>query len=79
MSDNLTEFEKDVYDFVKGRGEVLTSNVPARMSGVVSNLKNKRVIEVFKKSTCRWASRKRKFVRIRGSENGSRGEKWFDT
>ena len=71
MSASLTEFQKEVYDFIKERGEVLTSNIPARMNGAIPSLKNKGVIEVFKKRTCRWASRKRKFVRIRGSENGS--------
>jgi len=71
ISDKLTEFEKEVYDFIGGRGEILTSNVPTRMGGAIPNLKNKGVIEVFKKSTSRLASKKRKFVRIRGSKNGS--------
>jgi hypothetical protein len=71
MSDKLTEFEKEVYDFIKGRGEILTSNMPTRMNGAIPNLKKTGVIEVFKKSTSRWASKKRKFVRIRDSRNGS--------
>lgn len=70
-SHKLTGFEKEVYDFIKGRGEILTSNMPIRMSGAIPNLKNKGVIEVFKKRTSRWASKKRKFVRIRGSRSGS--------
>jgi len=71
MSDKLTGFEKEVYDFIKGHGEILTSNMPIRMSGAIPNLKNMRVIEVFKKRTSRWASKKRKFVRISGSKSGS--------
>lgn len=71
MSDELTKFEKEICDFIEGRGEILTSNMPIRMSGAIPSLKNKGVIEVFKKSTSRWASKKRKFVRIRGSRNGS--------
>jgi len=72
VSDSLTEFEKEVYDFIKGRGEMLTSNIPMRMSGAIPNLKNKGAIEVFKKRTSRWTShKKRKFVRIEGSGNGS--------
>lgn len=71
MSDRLTDFEKEVYDFIKGRGELLTSNMPTRMSGTIPSLKNKGVVEVFKKSTSRWASRKRRFVRTKGSKNGS--------
>ena len=71
MVNKLTEFEKEVYDFIKGHGVILTSNMPPGMSGVIPNLKNKGVIEVFKKRTSRWASKKRKFVRIKGSTNGS--------
>ncbi|UCH32203.1 MAG: hypothetical protein JSV05_02095 [Candidatus Bathyarchaeota archaeon] len=71
MVNKLTEFEKEVYDFIKGRGTILTSNMPLGMSGVIPNLKNKGVIEVFKERTSRWASKKRKFVRIKGSTNGS--------
>jgi hypothetical protein len=71
MSDKLTKFEKKIYDFIKEHGEILTSNMPTRMSGAIPNLENKGVIEVFRKNTSRWASRKRKFVRVRGSRNGS--------
>ena len=74
MFSKLTEFEKEVHDFIEGRGEILTSNMPTRMSGAIPSLKNKGVIEVFKKSTSRWTSKKRKFVRIRGSRNGSEEE-----
>jgi hypothetical protein len=71
MSDKLTKFEKKIYDFIKEHGEILTSSMPTRMSGAIPNLENKGVIEVFRKNTSRWASRKRKFVRVRGSRNGS--------
>lgn len=63
MSDKLTEFEKEVYDFIKGHREILISNMPARMNGAIPNLKNKGLIEVYKKITSRWASKKRKFVK----------------
>ncbi|UCE96622.1 MAG: hypothetical protein JSV51_03215 [Candidatus Bathyarchaeota archaeon] len=33
MSDKLTECEKKVYDFIKGRREILTSNIPFRIRG----------------------------------------------
>jgi hypothetical protein len=71
MPDRLTDFEKEVYNFVKRQGEILTSNMPTRMSGAIPSLENKGVVEVFKKSTSIWASRKRRFVRIKGSKNGS--------
>jgi hypothetical protein len=65
MSKNLTDFEKEVYDFVKERGEMLTTNIPSRMSGAVPNLKNKGLIEIYKKTMSRWASKKRKFIRTK--------------
>ena len=61
----LTASENKVYEFIKARGELLISELPARMSGFIPNLKNKGVIEVFKKKAGIRASRKRKFVRIR--------------
>jgi hypothetical protein len=71
MSDKLTEFEKKVYDFIEGRGEMLTSNLPTRMSGALPNLKKKGVIDVFKRRTSRWVPKKRKFVRITSPRSGS--------
>jgi len=71
VADSLTRFEKEVYDFIKERGEMLTSNLPTRTSGAIPNLKNKGVIEVFKKRISRRAPRKRKFVRVEGSRNDS--------
>ena len=64
-SAKLTEFEQVVYDFVKAHEAILTSNIPRRMRGAIPDLKNKGVIEVFKKRTSRWASKKRKFVKVR--------------
>ena len=69
MSKNLTDFENKVYNFVKERGEILTSNMPPRMSGAIPNLKNKGVVEVYKKTTSRWASKKRKFIRAKESRD----------
>ncbi len=71
MADKLTDLEKDVYNFIKGRGELLTSNIPDKMSGVIPDLEKKRLVEVFKKKTSRWSSRKRKFVRISRLNNDS--------
>jgi hypothetical protein len=70
MLKNLTEFEKEVYDFVKARGEILTTNMPMRMSGVIPNLRNKGVIEVYKKITSRRRLKKRKFLRIKEPRGG---------
>lgn len=72
MSDKLTEFEKEVSDFIKARGEILTSDMPTRMSGAIPNLKNKGMIKVFRKLTSRWASKKRTFVSASASEEATR-------
>ena len=63
LAEELTDFEKKVYDFIKQSREVQTTNIPPRMRGAVSSLKNKGLIEVYKKRTSLWKSRKRKFVR----------------
>ena len=67
LASKLTKFEKEVYDYIKKHGEILTSSMPIRMSGIIPALKNNGVIEVFKKRTSRWAEKKRKFVRIKSS------------
>jgi len=64
LSDRLTDFEEEVYLFIKARGEVLTSNLPHRMMGAIPNLNNKGLIEVNKKRVTPWASKKRKYVRV---------------
>jgi hypothetical protein len=69
MTEELTEFEKKVADFLAGRGEVLTSNMPAQMSGALPNLKRKGVVDIFKRRTSRRAPKKRTFVRLRRTKN----------
>ena len=64
LSKELTEFEREVYEFIKKRGELLTTNMPARMMGAIPNLKNKGLVEVFKRRTSPWGSKKRKFVKV---------------
>ncbi|MFQ6081723.1 MAG: hypothetical protein ACE5OW_08655 [Candidatus Bathyarchaeia archaeon] len=65
MSKELTDFEREVYGFIKKRGEVLTSNIPLKMMGAVPNLKNKGLVEVIKRRTSPWGSKKRKFVKVK--------------
>jgi hypothetical protein len=45
--------------------------MPNRMSGAIPDLEKKGVVEVFKKRTSRWASKKRKFIRIGRPTNDS--------
>jgi hypothetical protein len=62
----LTEIEKKTLNFVKETGEVQTTNLPnKRMWGTVPALKNMGLIEVFKKYTSQFRSRKKKFLKIK--------------
>jgi hypothetical protein len=63
---NLSEIEKETYEFIKDAGEILTRNLPdRRMSGVIPSLKNKGLVEVYKKYTSNFRRKKKKFVKIR--------------
>lgn len=62
----LTEIERKTYDFIKEVGEIQTTNLPdKRMWGTISNLKNMGLVEVYKKYTSFFRSKKKKFVRIK--------------
>jgi len=63
LSRELADFEKQVYDFIKEREEMLISSIPARMRGAIPTLKKAGLIKIFKKRTVPWASKKRKFVK----------------
>ena len=62
----LTKIEKETYDFIKEIGEIQTTNLPnKRMCGTLPNLKDMGLVEVFKKYTSQFKTRKKKFVRIK--------------
>ncbi|MBN1784945.1 MAG: hypothetical protein JW815_04340 [Candidatus Bathyarchaeota archaeon] len=61
----LSKIQKETYNFIKDVGEIQTNNLPKRMWGAVPNLKNKGLVEVFKKYTSYFRSRKKKFVKIK--------------
>lgn len=67
MSEDLTDFESEVLEFIKKRGDMLTTNIPPRMSGAIPNLRQKGFVDVYKRTTSRWASKKRKFVTTKQS------------
>lgn len=60
----LTEFEKKVFDLIKGQGEIQISDMPMRMLGAIPKLKNNGLIETFRKPTTPWASKKHTFVKV---------------
>jgi hypothetical protein len=62
----LSEIEKTTLDFIKEVGEIQIRNLPnKRMVGAISNLKNKGLIEIFKKYTSSYKRKKKKFVRAK--------------
>jgi hypothetical protein len=69
LSRKLSEFEKQVYDFIKEHNELIVSNVPRNMSGALPNLINAGLLETFRKPTRPWASKKRKFVKALNKEH----------
>jgi hypothetical protein len=71
LSKKLTVFEKQVYDFIKEQEEVLISSIPLRMKGAIPKLKNVGLIEIYRKYTVPWASKKQKFVKASENECSS--------
>ena len=83
---NLSEIEKETYDFIKDVGEILTKNLPnRRMPGVIPSLKNKGLVEVYKKYTssfrrktgqigpgCLKSSQQRSRVNVTSLQSGER-------
>ncbi|MCW4020340.1 MAG: hypothetical protein NWF14_03820 [Candidatus Bathyarchaeota archaeon] len=65
MSEDLTPFERTVYEIIKKSGELMTTNVPSRMKGTVPRLINKGLVEVYRKPTSPWTLKKRKFLRVK--------------
>ncbi|MBY8988081.1 MAG: hypothetical protein KGD61_06465 [Candidatus Lokiarchaeota archaeon] len=67
----LTDFEKQVYDFIKEREEVLISSIPLRMKGAIPNLKNAGLVKIHKRYMVPWASKKQKFVTASETDSSS--------
>jgi len=62
----LSEIERKTYDYIKEVGEIQTTNLAnKRMWGSIPNLENMGLVEVFKKYTSYFRSRKKKFVKIK--------------
>ncbi|UCF58821.1 MAG: hypothetical protein JSV15_07160 [Candidatus Bathyarchaeota archaeon] len=63
---DLTEIEKKTYEFIKKVGEIQSKNMPdRRMVGAVINLKNKGLVEIYKRHTGRYRRKKKKFVKVK--------------
>jgi len=65
LENALSPSERNLYEFIRKSGEVMTTNLPPRMMGALPHLIRKGLIEVYKKPTTIWSSKKRKFVRAK--------------
>jgi len=64
--ENLSTIERETYDIIKGSGEIQTRNLPdKRMIGAVASLKDKKLVEIYKRYTSIYRRRKKKFVRAK--------------
>ena len=62
----LSEIQKKTYNYIKEVGEIQTTNLPdKRMWGAIPNLVQLGLVEVFKKYTSYFRSRKKKFVKVK--------------
>jgi hypothetical protein len=63
---DLTELERKTYEFIKEVGEVQTKNMPdRRMMGAITQLKNRGLVEIYKKYTSIFRRKKKKFVKAK--------------
>jgi len=53
LRENFTDFEKQVYDYIKEQGEVLVHNLPKKMMGAIPDLKNAGFLKTYRKPTKR--------------------------
>jgi len=63
----LTPTEKTLYEYIKKSGEVMTTNLPPKMTGALPMLIKKGFVEIYKKQTEPWSKKKKRFVRIKSS------------
>lgn len=63
MSNKLSVFEQQTYDYVKEHGEMIVTNVPKNLMGTIPHLKNLGLLETFRKPATQWASQKKTFVK----------------
>lgn len=67
--EDLSESERKTYNIIKEAGEIQPKNLPdPRMMGAVSNLRAKGLVVVFKRYTSWSRKRKKKFVKVKESE-----------
>jgi hypothetical protein len=69
IHNELGPTEKEVYDFIRRLGEVITTQIPNDKAGAIPNLVNKGLVEVGKRSLSPWKPNKIKFVKVVVNKN----------
>ena len=63
---DLSTIERKTYEFIKKAGEIQPKNMPeSRMMGAIATLKNKGLVEIYKKYTSIFRRKKKKFVKTK--------------
>ena len=73
--ENLTRVEKETLDFLEEVGEIQTRNIrDKRMVGAIATLKNKGLVEIYRRYTSRFRRKKKKFVRVKIKQDDREGD-----
>jgi len=65
----LSDIEKKTYEYIQSVGEIMPRDVPdTRMVGAIASLKDKGLVEIYRKYTSISRRKKKKFVRIKQNE-----------
>ncbi|MFW6110689.1 MAG: hypothetical protein ACOC6H_01480 [Thermoproteota archaeon] len=68
-SHSLSDIEKETLNYIKKKEIVKTKELSdSRMSGAIPSLKNKGLVEIFKRRTSWFSDRKQKFVTLKEEE-----------
>jgi uncharacterized membrane protein len=65
MAEELPTVEKQAYEFIEARGVVTTKQMPRALSGAVTQLERKGLVEIFKRRISPFSNKKAKHIRIK--------------
>ncbi|MGD2200255.1 MAG: hypothetical protein PVJ38_01320 [Candidatus Bathyarchaeota archaeon] len=64
MTESLSDVERTVYELISRAGEIMAKDIPSKMAGAVPSLKNKGLVEVYKKPASLVSRKKQTFIRV---------------
>ena len=63
---SLSDIERKTFELIKEVGEIQTKDLPNKqMLGAIATLKNKGLVEIYKRYTTIWQRKKKKFVKAK--------------